>query len=138
MQRHDLPPSHSPTSFKLIAALRSLRAYCQDKDKTYNNTILSPATNHNDTHHSFMRRAVVYQPIRCRPLFRGGGGPPALHPLILKQSTISTVAAGHAMKIPHKRPCMELGRDSHPPHTQQGRPNTTTPPPALASLFTSL
>ncbi|QQP31617.1 Hypothetical protein FKW44_025274 [Caligus rogercresseyi] len=65
----------------------------------------------------------------------GGGGPPAL---ILKQSTISTVANGHAMKIPHKRPCMDLGRDSHPPHTLEGGPNTTTPSPALASLFMSL
>ncbi|QQP38835.1 Hypothetical protein FKW44_019529, partial [Caligus rogercresseyi] len=56
---------HPPTSFKLIAAApRSPRAYCQDKDKTSNNTILSPATNQNDTHHSFMRRAVVYPPIR--------------------------------------------------------------------------
>ncbi|QQP36155.1 Hypothetical protein FKW44_021161 [Caligus rogercresseyi] len=139
MQRDDLPSSHPPTSFKLIAAApRSPGAYCQDKDKTSNNTILSPATNHNDTHHSFMRRTVVYPPIRRRPLFRGGGGLPALHPLILKQSTISTVAAGHAMKIPHKRTCMELGRDSYPPHTQEGGPNTTTPSPALASLFTSL
>ncbi|QQP31436.1 Hypothetical protein FKW44_025045 [Caligus rogercresseyi] len=25
-------------------------------------------------HHSFMRRTVVYPPIRRRPLFRGGGG----------------------------------------------------------------
>ncbi|QQP48628.1 Hypothetical protein FKW44_004505 [Caligus rogercresseyi] len=83
-----------------------------------------------------MIRAVICPPIRRRPLFRGGGGgPPALHPLILKQSTISTVAAGHAMKIPHKRPCMDLGRDSHPPHTLEGGPNTTTPSPALASLF---
>ncbi|QQP53968.1 Hypothetical protein FKW44_006630 [Caligus rogercresseyi] len=45
MQRDDLPSSHPPTSFKLIAAApRSPGAYCQDKDKTSNNTILSPAT----------------------------------------------------------------------------------------------
>ncbi|QQP58169.1 Hypothetical protein FKW44_003399 [Caligus rogercresseyi] len=78
-----------------------------------------------------MRRAVVYPPIRRRPLFRGGGGstcPSSTHP----------EAAGHAMKIPPNRPCMELGRDSHPPHTQEGGPNTTTASPALASLFTSL
>ncbi|QQP37355.1 Hypothetical protein FKW44_017589 [Caligus rogercresseyi] len=133
----DLPSSHPPTSFKLIAAApRNPRVYFQDKNKTSNNTILSTATNHNDTHNSFMIRAVICPPIRRRPLFRGGGGgPPALHPLILKQSTISTVAAGHAMKIPHKRPCMDLGRDSHPPHTLEGGPNTTTPSPALASLF---
>ncbi|QQP57346.1 Hypothetical protein FKW44_002294 [Caligus rogercresseyi] len=42
MQRDDLPSSHPPTSFKLIAAApRSPGAYCQDKDKTSNNTILS-------------------------------------------------------------------------------------------------
>ncbi|QQP58128.1 Hypothetical protein FKW44_003343 [Caligus rogercresseyi] len=119
MQRDDLPSSHPPTSFKLIdAAPSSPVAYCQDKDKKSNNTILSPATNHNHTNYSFMRHGVVYPPIRHGPLFRGGGGPPALHSLILKQSTISTVAAGHAMKIPHKRTCMELGGDFHP----QGRP----------------
>ncbi|QQP55829.1 Hypothetical protein FKW44_000283 [Caligus rogercresseyi] len=77
-----------------------------------------------------MRRAVVYPPIRRRPLFRGGGGgPPALHPLILKQRTISIVAAGHAMKIPHKRPCIELGRDSHP-HTLK-KADRTPPRPRL-------
>ncbi|QQP36804.1 Hypothetical protein FKW44_022004 [Caligus rogercresseyi] len=85
MQRGDLPSSHPPTSFKLIAAApRSPGAYCQDKDKTSNNTILSPAPNHNDTHHSFMRHAVVYPPIRRRPQFRGGGGgstcPTSTHP----------------------------------------------------------
>ncbi|QQP52361.1 Hypothetical protein FKW44_004494, partial [Caligus rogercresseyi] len=56
---------HPPTSFKLIAAApRSPRVYFQDKNKTSNNTILSTATNHNDTHNSFMKRAVVCPPIR--------------------------------------------------------------------------
>ncbi|QQP56129.1 Hypothetical protein FKW44_000688 [Caligus rogercresseyi] len=79
MQRDDLPSSHPPTSFKLIAAApRSPGAYCQDKD--IHNTILSPTTNHNDTHHSFMRRAVVYPPPSSIP---GGGGstcPTSTHP----------------------------------------------------------
>ncbi|QQP38805.1 Hypothetical protein FKW44_009340 [Caligus rogercresseyi] len=71
----DLPSSHPPTSFKLIAAApRNPRVYFQDKNKTSNNTILSTATNHNDTHNSFMIRAVICPPIRRRPLFRGGGG----------------------------------------------------------------
>ncbi|QQP36809.1 Hypothetical protein FKW44_022011 [Caligus rogercresseyi] len=77
-------------SFKLIAAApRSPEAYCQDK--TSNNTILSPATNHNDTHHSFMRRAVVYPPI---PAVSFPGGSTCPTSTLLKQSTISTVAAG--------------------------------------------
>ncbi|QQP54440.1 Hypothetical protein FKW44_007274 [Caligus rogercresseyi] len=62
----------------------------------------------------------------------GGGGstcPTSTHP---ETEHHFTVAAGHAMKIPHKRPCMELGRDSHPSHTQEGGPNTTTPLPAKA------
>ncbi|QQP49863.1 Hypothetical protein FKW44_010672 [Caligus rogercresseyi] len=66
-----------------------------------------------------MKRAVVCPPIRRRPLFRGGGGSPALHPLILKQSTISTVAAGHAMKIPHKRPAWTGERLPSPTHSRR-------------------
>ncbi|QQP35850.1 Hypothetical protein FKW44_020775 [Caligus rogercresseyi] len=76
-----------------------------------------------------MRRAVVYPQSAAVLYSGGGGGSTALHPLILKQSTISTVAAA-CHEDTTQANLHGTGRDSHPPHTQEGGPNTTTPSPA--------